>query len=201
MASQLLKESPSQTAGPYVHIGCVPNFCGIHGVYDADLGAALVNDQTKGERITVTGTVFDGTGAPVLDALVEIWQADANGIYPGADPREQADPNFAGWGRAAGDYDTGVWTFDTIKPGPVSCPNGGMMAPHITFWIVARGINVGLQTRMYVPNDPMLDDDPFLMQIEHQDRIATLIAHEVSPSTFRFDIHLQGPSETVFFDV
>jgi len=76
------KESPSQTAGPYVHIGCVPNFCGIGGVYAVDLGATMVNDQTRGRRISVTGIVYDGTGTPLKDALVEIWQADADGLYP-----------------------------------------------------------------------------------------------------------------------
>ena len=78
-----LKESPSQTAGPYVHIGCVPNFCDITGVYPEDLGARMVNAETKGERITVKGTIYDGTGTPLKDALVEIWQADAAGLYPG----------------------------------------------------------------------------------------------------------------------
>ena len=146
-----LKESPSQTAGPYVHIGCVPNFCDITGVYPEDLGARMVNAETKGERITVKGTIYDGTGTPLKDALVEIWQADAAGLYPGNDPRGAADPNFTGWGRKAGDYDTGEWQFDTIRPGAVPFPDGRMMAPHISLWIVARGINIGLNTRMYFP--------------------------------------------------
>lgn len=196
-----LKESPSQTAGPYVHIGCVPNACGISGVYDSDLGSNMVNEQTKGERITVTGAVFDGTGTPLRDALVEIWQADADGLYANGDPRGSGDPDFAGWGRAAADHDTGVWTFETIRPGVVPFPDGRRMAPHISFWIVARGINIGLQTRMYFPNDPMLADDPWLTRIEHQNRVHTLIAKEKTPTTFQFDIHLQGPDETVFFDV
>ncbi|MEH6390954.1 MAG: protocatechuate 3,4-dioxygenase subunit alpha, partial [Sulfitobacter sp.] len=110
----ILKESPSQTAGPYVHIGCVPNFCGITGVYPQDLGDTMVNADTQGARITVRGTVYDGTGTPLRDAMVEIWQADANGIYPNNDPRGPADPNFTGWGRKAGDYDTGEWVFETI---------------------------------------------------------------------------------------
>ena len=83
MAQRLdrLKETASQTAGPYVHIGCMPNFCGITGVYEFDLGASMVNEKTKGERITVTGRVIDGTGTPLKDALIEIWQADADGLY------------------------------------------------------------------------------------------------------------------------
>lgn len=203
MAQKLayLKESPSQTAGPYVHIGCLPNFCGIEGVYDADLGAAMVTDETKGERITITGTVFDGTGTPLRDAMVEIWQADADGIYPGGrDPRGPGDPAFTGWGRKAGDYTTGEWSFETIKPGAVPFPDNRMQAPHITFWIVARGINVGLQTRMYFPDEDN-SADPILTRIEHQNRVPTLIAEKTGDGAYRFDIRLQGDGETVFFDI
>ncbi|MAN09819.1 MAG: protocatechuate 3,4-dioxygenase subunit alpha [Roseobacter sp.] len=195
-----LKESPSQTAGPYVHIGCVPNFCDITGVYPEDLGAHMVNAETKGERITVKGTIYDGTGTPLKDALVEIWQADAAGLYPGNDPRGAADPNFTGWGRQAGDYDTGEWQFDTIRPGAVPFPDGRMMAPHISLWIVARGINIGLNTRMYFP-DADNGADPLLTRIEHQNRVATLIAEKETDGVYRFDIYLQGEKETVFLDV
>lgn len=195
-----LKESPSQTAGPYVHIGCVPNFCDITGVYPEDLGARMVNAKTKGERITVKGTIYDGTGTPLKDALVEIWQADAAGLYPGNDPRGAADPNFTGWGRQAGDYDTGEWQFDTIRPGAVPFPDGRMMAPHISLWIVARGINIGLNTRMYFP-DADNSADPLLTRIEHQNRVATLIAEKEADGVYRFDIYLQGEKETVFLDV
>lgn len=197
-----LKESPSQTAGPYVHIGCVPNFCDIKGVYPEDLGIAMVNDQTRGERITVKGTVYDGTGTPLKDALVEIWQADADGRYVSGDPRGAGDPNFTGWGRQAGDYSTGEWVFETVKPGQVPYPDGRPMAPHISFWIVARGINIGLQTRMYFPDEEAANEaDPVLARIEHKNRVPTLIAAKEADGVYRFDIHLQGEKETVFFDV
>lgn len=196
----LLKESPSQTAGPYVHIGCVPNFCGITGVYPHDLGDRMVNADTQGARITVKGTVYDGTGTPLKDAMIEIWQADANGIYPNNDPRGPADPNFTGWGRQAGDYDTGEWVFETIRPGSVPFPDGRMMAPHISLWIVARGINIGLNTRMYFP-DADNSTDPLLTRIEHQNRVPTLIAEKEADGMYRFDIYLQGEKETVFLDV
>ncbi|MDJ0821370.1 MAG: protocatechuate 3,4-dioxygenase subunit alpha [Paracoccaceae bacterium] len=195
-----LKESPSQTAGPYVHIGCVPNFSGITGVYPADPGAQMVTKATQGERISVEGVVFDGTGTPLKDALIEIWQADAAGIYALRDPRGPGDPAFAGWGRKAADFETGLWRFDTIKPGAVPFPDGRMMAPHISFWIVARGINIGLQTRMYFPDEDN-SADPWLTRIEHQNRVPTLIAEKTGDGAYRFDIHLQGPQETVFFDV
>jgi len=197
-----LKESPSQTAGPYVHIGCVPNFCGIEGVWDRDLGDAMVNDQTRGERISVSGIVYDGVGAPLKDALVEIWQADVDGIYPGgSDPRGAGDPNFTGWGRKAGDYQSGLWTFETVKPGRVPYPDGRLMAPHITFWVAARGINIGLQTRMYFGDEAAANgEDPILQRIEHQARVPTLIAEKTGPGAYRFDIRLQGDGETIFFD-
>jgi hypothetical protein len=106
------KESPSQTAGPYVHIGLTPNFCGIEGVYDQDLGIAMVTDKTKGERITVEGRVFDGAGTPLKDVLVEIWQADSDGLYNSpAEQRGTADPAFTGWGRCAADQTTAMANF------------------------------------------------------------------------------------------
>lgn len=191
-----LFESASQTAGPYVHIGCVPNSCGVSGVYPNDLGDRMVTDATPGERISVTGAVYDGTGAPLKDVLIEIWQANSDGHYA------SDASGFTGWGRQAGHDETGIWRFDTIKPGPVVHANGPLMAPHITFWIVARGINIGLHTRMYFPEDHATHaDDPVLARIEHEARISTLLAKKESDGMYRFNIHLQGPKETVFFDV
>ncbi|MGV3650763.1 MAG: protocatechuate 3,4-dioxygenase subunit alpha [Devosia sp.] len=198
----LLKETPSQTAGPYVHIGLTPNFCDITGVYPNDLGTAMVDDQTKGERVTVTGRIFDGTGTPLRDGLVEIWQADASGRYPGpTDPRGGADPHFTGWGRCAAHGETGVYRFDTIKPGRVPWPDGRLQAPHISFWIVARGINLGLNTRLYFPEESAANaEDPLLKRLEHQARVPTLVGKREG-QTITFDIHLQGPQETIFFDI
>ena len=194
------KESPSQTAGPYVHIGCVPNFSGIEGVFPEDLGKVMRQPKTKGEAITLKGTVYDGTGTPLKDAMVEFWQADADGIYSNGDPRGTGDPNFAGWGRIAGSYETGEWVMETIKPGRVPHPSGAMMAPHVTMWVVARGINIGLQTRMYFPDEDN-SADPILTKIEHQNRVPTLIASKEGDGVYRFDIRLQGEGETIFFDV
>ena len=205
MAQKLnyLGESPSQTAGPYVHIGCAPNFCGIGGLYAEDPGSIMVNQQTLGERITIRGSVFDGSGVALKDALVEIWQADAAGLYPSpGETRGQADPNFTGWGRSPGDMESGEFVFETIRPGRVPYPDGRMQAPHITFWIVARGINIGLHTRLYFDDENEANDaDPILARIEHRRRVATLLANSESAGVYRFDIHLQGPDETVFFDM
>ena len=191
-----LKESPSQTAGPYVHIGLTPNFCGIEGVYAADLGLAMVSEKTNGERMTLEGRVFDGGGNLVKDALVEIWQADADGIY-----HSRATPDFCGWGRAPADAETGVFRFDTIKPGRVPFPDGRTQAPHINLWIVARGINLGLNTRIYFEDESEANaSDPVLSRIEHRDRVTTLIASG-GAGKYSHDIFLQGPQETVFFDI
>ncbi|MBY8974905.1 protocatechuate 3,4-dioxygenase subunit alpha [Rhodobacteraceae bacterium NNCM2] len=191
-----LRESPSQTAGPYVHIGCMPNAAGIGGVFPADLGAEMVNDQTLGERMTLILRVFDGEGAPMTDAVVEIWQADANGIYPGG---EQGDPNFTGWGRQPADQE-GAFTFHTIRPGTVPFADGRMQAPHVSLWIVARGINLGLNTRVYLPEDAAEHAaDPVLSLVDPARR-ETLIARKGN-SGYAIDIHLQGAHETVFFDI
>lgn len=198
-----LKESSSQTAGPYVHIGCTPNFVGIHGIFETDLGSGpLYNDKTRGERITVRGSVIDGGGNVLKDALVEIWQADADGLYNSpSETRGKADPNFLGWGRCPGDMNTGEFVFETIKPGKVPFKGDSFMAPHITFWVAARGINIGLQTRMYFPEDEeAIAQDPILNRIEHKVRIPTLIARK-DGNDYVFNIILQGENETVFFDI
>jgi protocatechuate 3,4-dioxygenase, alpha subunit len=186
-----LKESASQTAGPYVHIGLTPNFSGISGVYPVDLGSKMLSPKTKGEHITVTGRVFDGGGLALKDALIEIWQADTSGQYN--------SKNFLGWGRCATDMESGVFKFETIKPGSVPQQNGATQSPHITFWIVARGINLGLNTRMYFADEDN-SNDPVLKRIEHKERIKTLLA-TCNGNTYTFDIHLQGEQETVFFDI
>lgn len=192
-----LRETPSQTAGPYMHIGCMPAFAGIEGVYPGNLGESPAAEGAGGERITITGTVIDGTGRALRDALLESWQADAGGLYPGQDG---ADPGVTGFARFAADGETGVWTLDTVKPGPVAHPEGGLQAPHLALWIVARGINTGLQTRLYF-EDADNAGDPVLARIEDPERAKTLLARKTGPGLYRFDIRLQGAGETVFLDM
>ncbi|MBM6583622.1 protocatechuate 3,4-dioxygenase subunit alpha [Microvirga sp. BT689] len=201
-----LKESPSQTAGPYIHIGATPNWVEITGVWEEDLGLVLIGPETKGEHIIIKGRVFDGSGTPLKDALIEIWQADADGLYNSPEEkRGKADPNFVGWGRQPTDGVTGEYRFETIKPGRVPYKDGRPMAPHITFWIVARGINIGLHTRLYFSDEEAANAEcPVLARIEHKHRVQTLVAtrgQENGLPTYTFDIHLQGEKETVFFDI
>jgi protocatechuate 3,4-dioxygenase, alpha subunit len=198
-----LRESPSQTAGPYVHIGLAPGAAGFK-TFEQELGQVIAPDGVPGERIRVEGLVLDGTGAPVKDVLLEVWQADARGIYPHPEDPRVADcaTGFRGWGRVITDFETGLWAFDTVKPGPVPGRAGKVQAPHISLWLVARGINIGLNTRMYFPEDAALHaTDPVLNSVEQRARVATLIAERESPGLYRFDIRLQGDGETVFIDI
>lgn len=199
---EYLRESPSQTAGPYVHIGCTPNFTGIE-IYGNDLGVSMKTGTVKGQEITIRGIVFDGTGTPLRDAMIEIWQADAAGLFASQnETRGTSDPNFTGWGRSPGDMNTGEFCFETVKPGAVPFVDGRMQAPHVTMWIVARGLNMGLHTRIYFEDEADANSaDPILSRIEHQNRISTLLAKKQSDGTYRFDVHLQGPHETIFFDI
>ncbi len=193
----ILTETPSQTAGPYVHIGCIPSFAGIEGVYPEDLGRSPIDEGALGQAIEITGSVFDGTGWAMRDAMIESWQADAAGIFPG---QVGADPNVNGFCRFAADKDSGEFTLRTIKPGTVKGRNGLVFAPHISLWIVARGINIGLNTRIYF-DDEDNTQDPLLARIEQRPRVDTLIAKKVGDGAYRFDIRLQGEGETVFLDM
>lgn len=208
MVNQLdyLKETASQTAGPYVHIGLAPKQAGFD-IFENNFGNVLAGPKTKGERIRIEGRVIDGSGTPLRDVLIEIWQANAAGKYdhPADRQKKPIDKTFRGWGRGCSDFDTGVWTFDTVKPGSVIGRNGRPMAPHVNFWIVARGINIGLSTRMYFSDEQAANDkDPVLNLIEWEVRRKTLIARREERKgqvVYRFDINIQGPDETVFFDI
>ena len=202
-AKRIFPETPSQTAGPYVHIGCMPNYSGIEGIYAVDPGCRMLDTNTSGKRISIYGHIYDGEGVPLSDAVIETWQADAAGLYPSPqDTRGEADKTFSGWGRKPCDPQTGEFRFDTIKPGQVPYSDGRLQAPHITLWIVARGINVALHTRLYFDDESAANAlDPILAQLDPEGRVETLIANTRGDSDYRFDIHLQGADETVFFDM
>jgi len=202
-----LKESASQTAGPYVHIGLIPNQAGFD-IFRNNFGNVLVGSSTQGERITIEGRVIDGVGAPLRDVLVEIWQANSAGRYnhPADRQDKPIDDDFRGWGRAGSDFESGVYSFKTIKPGSViGRRDHRPMAPHVNFWIVARGINIGLNTRMYFSDEEAANAaDPVLNLIEPDTRRQTLIAQRSTRGAeivYTFDIYLQGDRETVFIDV
>lgn len=190
-------ETASQTGGPYVHIGCIPTFAGLAGIYPEDLGLSPIMDGVGGAQIEISGSVYDGTGWALRDALIESWQADAKGLYPG---QAGADPKLTGFCRFAADGQTGEFVLRTVKPGPVPMRDGRMQAPHISLWIVARGINIGLSTRIYFDDEDNAGD-PVLSRIEQPHRAATLLARHEGAGRYRFDIRLQGEGETVFLDI
>ncbi|MEO7057681.1 MAG: protocatechuate 3,4-dioxygenase subunit alpha [Caldimonas sp.] len=204
------RETASQTAGPYVHIGLAPQAAGFD-IFEHNFGNVLVSEATKGERIRIEGRVFDGIGTVLKDVLIEIWQANAEGKYAHAadrQPGKKLDPDFRGWGRACTDFETGVYAFETVKPGRVEGRDGRVMAPHVNAWIVARGINIGLNTRIYFSDEAAANaEDAVINLIEWEARRKTLIAERLDRKTdagatvYRFDIRLQGEGETVFFDV
>jgi protocatechuate 3,4-dioxygenase alpha subunit len=201
-------ETPSQTAGPYVHIGLIPQQAGFD-IFERNFSNVLVTPATRGERIRIEGQIFDGAGAPVRDMLVEIWQANAAGRY--AHPADlqhdkPLDPSFRGWGRTGTDFATGLYMFETVKPGPVQGRKGRpAMAPHVNLWLAARGVNIGLSTRMYFADETEANNaDPVLNIIDPPSRRTTLIAERSvrdGEAVYRFDIHLQGSQETVFLDI
>ncbi|MGH6714149.1 MAG: protocatechuate 3,4-dioxygenase subunit alpha [Bradyrhizobium sp.] len=192
--------TPSQTVGPYFAYGLTSN-----GRYDWNdaFSNNLVTSDTIGERIRIEGRVFDGDGNHVPDCMLEIWQADAQGRF--ADPQDKrAQPNssFTGFGRCGTDAD-GAYAFDTIKPGIVPDPDGKPQAPHILLAIFARGMLLQNYTRIYLNGEAANATDPVLALVPI-DRRGTLIAQRANCNAgvvYRFDIHLQGDNETVFFDV
>lgn len=189
--------TPSQTVGPFFAYGLVSD-----GAYDWPdaFSSNLVTPDTSGERIRITGHVTDGDGAVVPDAMLEIWQADAQGRF--ADPqdgRAPANTSFKGFGRC-GTTPDGAFAFDTIKPGAVPGPDGTPQAPHILMAVFARGMLLHLFTRIYFDGEAANASDAVLAQVP-AGRRETLIAQRGADGAYRFDIRLQGDNETVFFEV
>src|SRR5271167_901979 len=184
-----LKPTPSQTVGPYLHLGLT----------DARSISRIASDGAKGERVWLTIRVLDGDGAPVPDAMIELWQADAEGKYnhPDDAQHETADPACTGFGRM-GTAEDGSCEFETIKPGPVPGPGNVLQASHLSLALFARGMLKQLYTRVYFAGDPANREDPVLALIP-EERRETLMAHPdpARNGVWRFDIHLQGELETV----
>jgi protocatechuate 3,4-dioxygenase alpha subunit len=201
-----LPETPSQTAGPYVHIGLIPQQAGFD-IFEKNFSNDLAAAGVEGERITIEGRVLDGLGRATKDVLLETWQANAAGRYnhPADNQNKPLDQRFRGWARTGTDFATGVYTIRTIKPGSVVGRKGRKaMAPHINIWLAARGINIGLATRMYFSDEEAANaQDPVLNIVDPPERRQTLIATRSERDgivVYTFDIRLQGDGETVFFD-
>ena len=199
--------TPSQTVGPFFAYGLTPKGRAQwdpNGTYawKETIGDNLITPDASGEKIHIEGCITDGDGKPINDAMIEIWQADAQGRY--ANPRDnRALPNtqFKGFGRSATNKD-GVYGFDTIKPGAVPGPGGKPQAPHIVFCIFSRGMLRQVYTRLYFSDEAANTADPILALVPAERR-DTLVAKPdpKSPNVWRFDIRVQGGAdETVFFD-
>jgi protocatechuate 3,4-dioxygenase, alpha subunit len=189
--------TPSQTVGPFYAYGLTPN--GKYAWNDAFTNNLLTPDVT-GEKIRIEGVIYDGAGKVVPDAVLEIWQADSQGRF--ADPQDsRALPNasFRGFGRS-GTTDAGEYSFDTIKPGPVPGLDGKEQAPHIVVAVFGRGMTMQSMTRIYFEDEAATATDA-VMQLVPAERRDTLIAKKTAAGVYRFDVHLQGDNETVFFDV
>ena len=191
--------TPSQTVGPYFKYGLTP---GSDYAWNDAFGNDLVTPDVSGERIRIVGQVFDGDGKVIPDSMMEIWQADAQGRF--ADPQDaRAAPNaaFKGFGRCGADA-KGSFEFRTIKPGPVPGPGGKPQSPHILLAVFARGMTQQAITRIYFEDEAANAADPILALVP-ADRRVTLTAkrEQGDVATYRFDVHLQGDRETVFFDL
>jgi protocatechuate 3,4-dioxygenase alpha subunit len=200
--------TPSQTVGPFFAYGLSPhNRCDWkpNPGYDwkETVGADLVTPDATGQRIHIEGSVRDGDGKPINDAMIEIWQADAQGRYAHArGERPRPNAKFTGFGRSATDK-AGVYSFDTVKPGVVPGPDGKPQAPHIVVCIFSRGMLRQIYTRIYFADEAANDADPILALVPGERR-GTLIAHKAMRGelpVYRFDIRVQGDNETVFFDI
>src|SRR5919106_1896863 len=194
-----LKQTPSQTVGPFFAYGLTPEQYGYP--FRSLAGAVLVDSDTPGERIRIAGRVLDGEGDPVPDAMIEIWQADAEGRY--AHPADQRGSNvrFKGFGRCGTGTDPeNRFAFETIKPGPI----GDGQAPHVNVIVFMRGMLSHVYTRIYFADEGEANAaDPVLASVDEARRQTLIAARETTPActVYRLALRMQCPDETVFFDL
>ena len=184
-----LDETPFQTAGPFVHIGCMPNAIKIKELYQNDLGETPFKHKNESELITIEGSVFDGNGIALDDVMLETWQCDEKGEF-----REER-----GFARFIPNNLTKKFILKTVKPGPFKGFDGKIHSPHISLSISSRGLNMTLNTRIYFEDDE-LKNDP-LLSIINNSNVNSLIAKKIKKDSYLFNILLQGKKETIFLDI
>ena len=194
-----LKQTPSQTIGPFFAFGLTaPQYAYPH---DAIASGDLADESVPGERIEIAGQVLDGAGVPIVDAMIEIWQADSEGRYAHPADGRPSNQNFSGFGRfGTGTEPDNRFRFRTIKPGSV----GGEQAPHINVIVFMRGMLTHAYTRIYFSDEEEANArDPVLLNVPEEWRTTLMARRDEASATplYRFDIHMQGDDETVFFDV
>jgi protocatechuate 3,4-dioxygenase alpha subunit len=192
-----LGQTPSQTVGPYFHIRL-----------GGESQHIMAGPDTPGRRVRIEGRVLDADGAFIEDALLEVWQADADGHYRHPDDRWDASPaqgSFTGFGRARTDFGTGDFVIETIVPGRVAGPDGRPQAPHLNVIIQARGMLLPSFTRCYFEDEARANAEDAVLALVPEDRRATLVATldapDADPPRYRFDVRFGGDAETVFFDI
>jgi protocatechuate 3,4-dioxygenase alpha subunit len=194
-----LKQTPSQTVGPFFAYGLTPDQYGYP--FRALAGSVMIDDDTPGERIRITGRVLDGAGNPVPDAMIEIWQVDGEGRYAHPADGRGSNVRFKGFGRCGTGTDAEHrFEFATIKPGPI----GDGQAPHVNVIVFMRGMLCHVFTRIYFDDEAEANaSDPVLASVEKARRHTLIAARQATAggTVYRFDLHMQGPEETVFFDV
>jgi protocatechuate 3,4-dioxygenase alpha subunit len=198
----MARQTPSQTVGPYFAYGLTPEI--YHYAYRSAVGDRLVQSGTEGQRIRIEGRVLDGDGEPIPDAMIEVWQANAHGRYnhPADQRRDNLlDPDFKGFGRTGTGVDVEKrFIFDTVKPGAL----GDGQAPHLNLIVFMRGLLSHLYTRVYFSDEAEANAaDPVLAMVPEERRRTLIAQRDEAPGgvVYRIDIHMQGPGETVFFDV
>jgi protocatechuate 3,4-dioxygenase alpha subunit len=191
-----LRQTPAQTVGPYFAYGLVPEQYGYQRNLTSIAGSRMADGETEGQRIRIEGMVFDGAGNPISDALIEIWQADSMGRYAHPDDPRGRNSTFKGFGRCGTGTDPrNRYWFETIKPSKVADDQ----APHLNVIVTMRGMLLHAFTRVYFSDEPANAGDKVLRTVP-ADRRDTLIATHAGGGVYRFDIHMQGDRETVFFD-
>ena len=192
----MMLATPSQTVGPYLHIGLTPRYC-------ADVAFDGRIDQP--DRIAIEGHALDGSGGPLPDGMIEVWQADATGRYDHVDdPRSGAHEDArsaSGFGRLPIGEDGG-FGFTTVKPGRVPGPDGSLQAPHIVVACFARGLLKHLSTRIYFDDEAPANAEDLVLARVPGARRGSLIASSAGAGRYRWTLTMQGPPdrETVFFD-
>jgi len=186
----MLKTTPTHTTGPFAHIGLSRD----------PAQNIMATPDVSGEHIKIEGHIFNAQGTPAPDAIIELWQANSHGRYkhPEDNQDKPLDPDFSGFGRAATDKE-GQFSFNTIKPGQVPGRGNTLQAPHINVNVFASGLMTHVITRLYFSDEATNEADPLLSSIEDESRTMTLIAQKTATG-YKFDIYLDGPNETAFFD-
>ena len=185
-----LDETPFQTAGPFLHIGCMPNAIKINRIYQNDLGEIPFMNKKDADLITIEGSVFDGNGVALDDVMIETWQCDDHGVFR----------KHKGFTRVITNFNTGDFNIKTVKPGYFKNKIGTKYTPHIIFWIVARGMNRPLITKMYFHLKELKKEEIF-QELKDKDRISTLLPKRHDGNNYEFNIHIQGKKETIFFEI